>query len=49
MATVLVEPVTDVVDDDVVCHAVAITASVRHSLDCEPLLDVDPDMLPEFE
>lgn len=47
MATAVMEPVADVVDDDVVCDAVAITASVRMSLDCDPLLDVDPDMLPE--
>ena len=47
MASAVMEPVADVTDDIVVCDAVAITASVRMFLDCEPLLDVDPDMLPE--
>ncbi len=47
MATAVMEPVTVVADDPVVSNAVAITASVRQSLDCDPLLDVDPDMLPE--
>ncbi len=47
MATAVMEPVTVVADDAVVSNTVAITASVRQSLDCDPLLDVDPDMLPE--
>ena len=48
MATAVVEPtaapVQDVYD---LPDAVVITAGVRCNLDCEPLLDVDPDMLPE--
>lgn len=47
MATSVMDLAPVVADDFVVCDAVAITASVRQSLDCDPLLDVDPDMLPE--
>ena len=47
MASAVIKPATPDVDDQDVCDAVAITASVRLSLDCEPLLDVDSDMLPE--
>ena len=48
MATAVVEPaVADDQDTNVLTDAVALTASVRCSLDCEPLLDVDKDMLPE--
>lgn len=47
MASAVMEPVTDAARDPLLSDAVAITASVRQSLDCEPLLDVDPDMLPE--
>ncbi|MFK7819045.1 MAG: hypothetical protein AB8G99_10025 [Planctomycetaceae bacterium] len=47
MAAAVTAPTTADVDNQAVCDDVASTASARMSLDCEPLLDVDSDMLPE--